>query len=288
MTALYRKEMHQNFTSLPTYIFVAFLAAAGGFYFTIFNLRGLWPTFEDALISISYIFLLTVPLLTMRTVTAERTDRTDKLLFALPVSTSSIVLAKYLSLLTILSIPTAILALFPLILTFFGTVNLTTSYIALLGFVLFAATLLALGLFISSLTDNTTSAAIVCFGVLLIFYFINPIIGLMPITAGVNLIVLSTLAAGLGLGLFHFLGSIKAALAIYGLLQASLVALFFITPNFIELSLVRVLSAVDLVQRMSSFTHGLLDLTAIVYYMGAIVLLLLFTAISLNTTRGRQ
>ena len=288
MTALYRKEMRVNFTSLPTYIFVAFLVAAGGFYFTIFNLRGLWPTFEDALISISYIFLLTVPLLTMRTITAERTDRTDKLLFALPVSTLSIVLAKYLSLLTILAIPTAILAIFPLILTFFGTVNLTTSYIALLGFLLFSATLLALGLFISSLTDNATSAAIVCFGALLILYFINPIIGLMPVTPGVNLLVLSVISAGLGLGLFHFLGSIKAALAIYGVLQAALIALFFIAPDIIAQSLVRVLFAVDLVQRMFSFTHGLLDLTAVVYYLGAITLLLLFTAISLNTTRGRQ
>ena len=106
------------------------------------------------------ILFLTIPILTMRSIAEDRRQKTDQLLYSLPLSLPKIVLAKYFALLTTAVLPTLVSLLYPLILSLYGTVNFGTTYTALLTQALFIALLCAIGMFISSLTESPAIAAI--------------------------------------------------------------------------------------------------------------------------------
>lgn len=116
---------------LPVYVFVLLIA---GIYFSAYQLSAAYPKFEYTLNAMTFVFLIAVPILTMRVLAEERKQKTDQLLLTSPVSVSGIVMGKYLALVTIYAIPIAVLATYPLIMSKFGTVAFGSAYTALLGF----------------------------------------------------------------------------------------------------------------------------------------------------------
>ena len=115
MKAIYKKEMRSYFTSMTGCIFIAFVMALLGIYFMVYNLSNGYTSFGSALSAVSFIFLIAVPILTMRSFSEERHNRTDQLLLTAPVSLPRVVMGKYFAMTTIFSIPMAITCIFPLI-----------------------------------------------------------------------------------------------------------------------------------------------------------------------------
>lgn len=173
MSAIYRREIRAYFTGMTAYVFIAFLLLFAGIYTMAYNLTGAYPNFEYVLQSMSIIFLIAIPILTMRVIAEERRQKTDQLLYALPIGMTRVVLGKYLAMITVVAIPCVIMGFYPLILRSFGNVPLGTAYGALLAFFLLSCTLSAVGMLISSLTDNQAVAAGLCFVVMLLLYFMN-------------------------------------------------------------------------------------------------------------------
>ena len=126
-------------------IFAGFVLLLAGIYMVVYNLMGLYPYFEVILSNVAFIYMFAVPVLTMRSIAEEKHSRTDQLLYSLPMSVSSIVLAKYLAMVTVLAVPCAVMCLYPLILASFGTVYFTTAYASLLAFFLLGSALIAIG-----------------------------------------------------------------------------------------------------------------------------------------------
>ena len=200
MTAIYRRELGSYFHGMTTYVFIAFLLVFSGIYTMIYNLNAGYPNFEYVLQAMSIIFLIAIPVLTMRVVAEERRQKTDQLLYALPLGMTRVVLGKYLAMLTVVAIPCAIMGLYPLLLSTFGSVFLPTAYGTLVGFFLLSATLAAIGLFISSLTENQAVAAGLCFGVMLLLFFMADLSDLVPDSTGASLAaLLVTVLAAAGL-----------------------------------------------------------------------------------------
>ncbi len=170
MRSIYKKELRAYLTSMTGYIFMAVLLAVTSLYYVANCLVGGYPVFGAILSSVYFILLLVVPVLTMRSMAEEKRQKTDQLLMTAPVSLWAIVWGKYLAMVTIFLIPMAILCLYPLILLQFGTVSLLMAYTAVLGFVLFGAACLAIGLFLSAVTESQVIAAVLTFGVL---FFLN-------------------------------------------------------------------------------------------------------------------
>ena len=133
MIAVFRRELNGYFKSMMGYLFSAFVLIFAGIYTMVYNLSGYTAHFERVLSSISFLYLIAVPILTMRSVAEEKKQKTDQLLYSLPISLSSVVVGKYLAMLVVLLVPTAIMGLYPLILSQFGTVPLQTAYGALAG-----------------------------------------------------------------------------------------------------------------------------------------------------------
>ena len=170
MCAIYKKELRAYLTSMTGYIFMAVLLAVTSLYYVANCLAGGYPVFGAVLSSVYFVLLIIVPVLTMRSMAEEKRQKTDQLLMTAPVSLWKIVLGKYLAMVTIFLIPMVILCLYPLILLQFGSVSLPMAYTAILGYTLFGAACLGIGLFLSALTESQVIAAVLTFGVL---FFLN-------------------------------------------------------------------------------------------------------------------
>ena len=171
MTAVLKHELRNYFHSLTAYVFGAFLLAFVGIGAVLYNIQAAVSSFELVLNFSSLIFVVIVPILTMRVIADERRQKTDQLLYSLPITTTQVILGKYLALLVLYLIPLAIISLYPLVFAQFGDVYLLTSYGSILAFFIMGAALIALGTFISSLTDNQGLAAGIGIAVILLNYY---------------------------------------------------------------------------------------------------------------------
>ena len=143
MTAVFKHELRSYFHSLTAYVFGAFLLAFIGIGAMLYNLQAAVSNFEYVLSFASLVFVVIVPVLTMRVLAEERRQKTDQLLYSLPITTVQIIAGKYLALLVLYLIPLAIIAVYPLIFAQFGDVYLLTSYGSILAFFLLGAALIA-------------------------------------------------------------------------------------------------------------------------------------------------
>ena len=175
MIAVYKRELRSYLTSMIGYLFIFFILLLTGIYFSAYQLGASYPRFEYTLSALTFVFLISVPILTMRVLAEERKQKTDQLLLTAPVSVEKIVLGKYLALVTIFAIPMLIMCFYPLLMTKFGTVSLGAAYTAVLGFFLLGCANLAIGVFISSLTESQVIAAVLTFVILFAFYMMNGI-----------------------------------------------------------------------------------------------------------------
>lgn len=167
MRAIYKREWKACFHSFIGWLFLAMVLFFTGLYVTANNLAQGSAYLMYALQSSLILFIIAVPILTMRILAEERKNKTDQLILTAPVSVWKIVLGKYLALETVFAIPCGILCLYPLLLSRYGTIPYGETYLALLGFFLYGSAAIAVGVFVSSLTESQVIAAVV--SVVLIF-----------------------------------------------------------------------------------------------------------------------
>lgn len=179
MKAIYKRELRAYFCSFTGWLFVAVNLFVMGIYIYAYNMAMGYPTISYVLQSIVFTFLVTVPLLTMRVLSEERKNKTDQLILTAPVSVGKIVLGKYLALLTVLLIPTAFMGVLPLFLRMGGEFQMGVSYASLFGFFLYGGLAIAVGLFVSALTESVVIAAILSFGALFLGYIMAGISSLL-------------------------------------------------------------------------------------------------------------
>lgn len=193
MRAIYKKEIRAYLTSMTGYIFIAVLLAVLGLYYTANCLIGGYPVFGVILSSINFILMILIPVLTMRSLSEEKKQKTDQLLFTAPISMWKIVVGKYLAMFTMFLIPMALTCLLPLMMRMFGAVSLPMAYTAIFGYLLFGAACLAIGLFLSALTESQVIAAILTFAMLFFLNMASGIASLMP-SQGILSKVLSSIS----------------------------------------------------------------------------------------------
>lgn len=184
MTAIYERELSSYFNSMIGYVFVAVLIFFTGIYFMAYNLYNGLPQFSYTLYSLMSILLITIPILTMKSMAEERHSRTDQLLLTSPVTLTGVVLGKYFAMVTVFLIPVALMAFCPLIIAMNGEARLLSDYAALFAFFLMGCVFLAIGMFLSSLTESQIISAVSTFAVLLILYLWDDLTGFLPPALG--------------------------------------------------------------------------------------------------------
>ena len=147
MIAVLKHELRIYFHSLTAYVFGAFLLAFIGIGAMMYNIQAAFSNFEFVLSFGCLVFVVIVPILTMRVIAEERKQKTDQLLYSLPITTTQVILGKFLSLLVVYLIPMCLVCLYPFIFSKYGEVYLLTSYGSILAFFIMGAALIALGIF---------------------------------------------------------------------------------------------------------------------------------------------
>ena len=285
MSAVFHHELRGYFHSLTAYVFGAVLLAVVGLGSMLYNLEAAVSNFEFVLSFASIIFVVIVPILTMRTIAEERKQRTDQLLYSLPITTTQVILGKYFALLVVYLIPLAVISLYPLLFSQFGEVYLPTSYGSLLAFFLLGAALLAVGMFLSSLTDNQGFAAGLGIAAILLNYYSVSLAEYTSSTASGSLITLYVFALLFGVVIRSLTRNENLAYGVTFVLIAALAVLYFTDSSAFEGLLPDIMTKLSLFRQLSSFVNGAFDLTAIVYYLSVTGFFLFLSVQSLEKRR---
>lgn len=282
MIAVFKHELRNYFHSFTAYVFGAFLLAIVGIGAMLYNLQAAVSNFEYVLSFGMIIFVVIVPILTMRVIAEERKQKTDQLLYSLPISTVQVIMGKYLALLVVYLIPLLIISIYPLIFAQYGDVYLPTSYGSLVAIFIMGAALVALGVFISSLTDNQGLAAGIGIAAILFNYYSVSLSEYVSSTSVGSIIALALLALIIGAIVRYLTRNETLGYGVTLVLIAAITVTSFIDPTVFEGLLPKIMRQLSLFNRFNTFVSGVFDLTAIFYYISVIVFFLFLSVQSME------
>lgn len=190
MRAIYKRELRSYLHTVTGALFITATLVLIGIYFTAYNLLRGYPYVSYALSSSSFLFMITIPILTMKILADERKNKTDQLILTAPISVGKIVLAKYFAMVTILLMAIAVVCIYPIALSFFGEIPFGESYTAILGYTLFGMTGIAIGMLISSMCESQVIAAVLTFLVIFVGYMMDGICSLISSSGNIVTTVL--------------------------------------------------------------------------------------------------
>ncbi len=286
MLAIYKREFKSYFQSMIGCVFVAFLVAFTGIYFTAYNLNAGYPYFSYTLSGSLIVFIVGIPLITMRSFAEERKNKTDQLLLTAPVSLTKIVLGKYLAMISVVAIPNLIFCLFPLLIKMNGTAYLKTDYISIGVFFLLGCVYVAIGMFMSALTESQIIAFITTFGLLLVLYLWNGIIGFLPSSAIGSLIGLIIILTIIVAYVYHMTENwmLSAVLEVIGIVAS--VVTYIVKSSLFENLLTKILGKLALADVFTDITNNhIVDITGIVLYLSVIAIFIVLTIQAIQKRR---
>ena len=285
MTAIFKREFKSCFTGMIGWVIAAVSLFFLGLYFTNRNLLYASSDFASVLYTMTMILLFLLPAISMRSFAEERKNKTDQLLLTSPVSIPAIVTGKFLAELAVFALPLAAAVVMPLLLQAFGTVSLVAAYSALLGYLLLGGACLAVGTWISALTENQILAYLATFGALLVAYLMN---GIQTMFTTGNLLafivfMIVLLVASVLVGVIC--KRLAAGAAVFCAGAVVLFVLFQLRPAWLLTAFNAVLSALALFEPFKDIVGGMLSIPAIVYYLSVMGLFLFLTGQALARRR---
>jgi len=285
MTAIFKREFKSCFTGMIGWVIAAVSLFFLGLYFTNRNLLYASSDFASVLYTMTMILLFLLPAISMRSFAEERKNKTDQLLLTSPVSIPAIVAGKFLAELAVFALPLAAAVVMPLLLQAFGTVSLVAAYSALLGYLLLGGACLAVGTWISALTENQILAYLATFGALLVAYLMN---GIQTMFTTGNLLafivfMIVLLVASVLVGVIC--KRLAAGAVVFCAGAVVLFVLFQMRPAWLLTAFNAVLSALALFEPFKDIVGGMFSIPAIVYYLSVMGLFLFLTGQALARRR---
>ena len=285
MLAIYKKELKSYLTSMQGYVFMAFIMLVLGIYFTAYNLNYASPDFGTTLNSVTFVFLIITPILTMRILAVEKRNKTDQLLFTSPVPIWKIVFGKYLGMVTIYLIPVVITLFYPLILAKYGTVSYPMTLTAIVGFFFLGCANIAVGLFLSSITESQVIAAVLTFVVLFCSFVMNGIESFFSQTAMASMLAFAVLAVLIAMVVYQMTKD-NILTGITGVvLLGAVVIIYIVKSSLYEGAIQKLLDLLAIANHFDNFVGGILDFSGIVYMLSVICIFIFLTVQSIQKRR---
>lgn len=277
MLAVYKKELRGYLTSMVGYVFIAFVLLILGIYFTAYNLQYASPDFGATLSSVTFLFLVITPILTMRILAEEKKNRTDQLLLTAPISVWKVILGKYLSMVTIYAIPVVISAFYPLIMGRYGVISYPMAYVAVIGFFFLGCAQIAVGLFLSSVTESQVIAAVLTFGILFCSYMMDGIESFFSDTAISSMVAFLIIAVVVGIVVYQLTKNIIFSSCVGGVLVIGIAAVYFIKPTVFTGLIQKFLNLFAIANHFDNFVGGIFDVTGIIYMVSVVCIFVFLT-----------
>ncbi len=287
MRAIYFKEIKSFFNSMLGYVFCAVVIALIGIYFMANNLESGYQYFSYSLRISATIVMFMIPILTMRSFAEEKKSKTDQMLLTTPVKLYEIVIGKFFALATIYAIPLAIMAICPILMKFLGgTTFFLVDYLTLLTMFLYGSVFIAIGIFISSLTESQIIASVGSFAVIFLMVMWSGLSSYLPTTTFASL-----------LGMYVFL--IVGGLIIYGITKSgfmtmilmflsflTLIITYYIDANIIYDLYFNIIEQLDFGTAFSNVAYYFIfDISGLFMYLSTMVVFLILTIQGLNKRR---
>ncbi len=286
MLAIYKRELKSYFQSMVGCVFIAFLMVFTGIYFMAYNLTAGYPYFSYTLSGSLIVFIVGIPLITMRSFSEDRKNKTDQLLLTAPVSLGKVVMGKYLAMATVVGIPNVIFCVYPLIIKSQGTAYLKVDYISILVFFLLGCVYAAIGMFMSSLTESQIIAFISTFGVLLVLYLWDGILSMLPSSAVSGLVGVLILLSVIAFYIWHMTANYVIAGAVEAIGVAASVVTYIVDSSLYENLLSNLLGRLALANVFTDITsNSIVDVTGIVFYLSIIAVFVFLTVQSIQKRR---
>ena len=285
MRAIFQHELRGAFHGLAAYLFCAFLLVFVGVGAMIYNIQAAVANFEYVLQFVCIGLVVIVPVLTMRSFAEERRQKTDQLLYSLPLGTWDIVAGKYLALVTVFLVPMVVISAYPLLFSLYGEVYLPSAYGSLLAFLLLGAALIAAGIFVSSLTESQGFAAGIAIAAFLLNYYSVSLAEQVSATALGSLLALGVTALLLALLIRALTRNAALAWGVGGVCALAALAVYLIDAAKLEGLLPTLMEKLSLFERFYPFVNGIFDWTSVVFYGSVIVFFLFLTVMSLEKRR---
>ncbi|MDR0272400.1 MAG: ABC transporter permease [Clostridiales bacterium] len=287
MLPVYKKEMRTYFTQMPGYIFLAFFLLLIGIFFTLVNVRGADGNFQHVLSNVIIFFFILMPVLTMRIFSEEARQKTDQLLFTSPLSITGIVLGKFFAALTLFLIGVAVTAVMPFLLRNYGELPVNQIVGTYIGFCLFGMACIAIGVFISVLTENQIIAAVGTMAAIFIMFLIDAIAASMPTTTIASFVFVIFVIFAVTSVFYNSTRKISAAVIVGVIAVVIAGGLYFFNNLIFDGIIVRTLLWFSIYSRFSSFTRGILRVSDIAYYISFAALFIYFTVNVIEKRRWR-
>ena len=287
MIAIYKKEMRAYLTHMMGYVFLAFMLLVVGIGFTLGNVFGMNANFQAALQSATMFFFILIPVLTMRLFSEETRQKTDQLIFTSPLSVLSIVLGKFFAAFSLFLLAMAITIVMPIMLSRFGEVPVSHVAGTYIGFALIGAACIAVGVFISVLTDNQIIAAVVTIGAVFVMFIMSTVAAIMPTTTLASFIFVLLVIAAVVAIWYNATRKIIATIIVALVALAIAVGLYMWSNLIFDGIIVRVLLWFSIFERFGSFSRGILNISDMVYYVSFCALFLYLTVNVIEKRRWR-
>lgn len=286
MLAIYERELKSYFHSMTGCVFIAFLVMFTGIYFMAYNLNAGYPYFSYTLSGSLIVFLVGIPLLTMRSFSEERKTKTDQLLLTAPVSLTKVVLGKYFAMVTVLAVPNVIFCLFPLLIKLQGTAYLLVDYSSIAVFFLLGCVYLAIGMFMSSLTESQIIAFISTFGILLLLYLWDGILSFLPSSALSGMIGILLILTLIVVYIYHMTKNWMLAAGIEAVGIAAALIVYFVKSSLYENLLAKLLGRLALADVfMNISSSNIVDVSGLLLYVS---ILIIFVFLTIQTIQKRR
>ena len=180
MLAIFKREMRSYFTGVIGYVFLVLFLAVGGILFCYTTLYSMSSATSSYFLLMLLFSAVVLPLLTMKSFSEERKLKTEQLLLTAPVSIPSMVIGKFLASYVIFAGALVFNSLYFLVLLPYAQVKIATLIGSLIALLLVGMVFIAIGLFVSSLTENQLTAAIGTIAIILVLLAIGLINSLIP------------------------------------------------------------------------------------------------------------
>ena len=277
MKAIYKREIKMYFNSMIGYVFIAFFVLITAIYFSIQNIMVLSPDFQNILSNVIMMFLILGPMLTMRLLSEEKNKKTDQLLLTAPVSIPSIVLGKYFAAVTVFLISLLITGIFPVILAFFGTVAVAQIIGTYIGFFLLGSAFIAVGLWVSSITDNQIVSAVATFAAIFLLLMVQTIVKAASGSQVFSLMFAGIIALIIAFYFYYNTKNSEISITLFIIEMAVLLILYFVKRSIFTGLAGKFAMMFAVLTRFQNFAMGLLDVSSIVYFISFISVFLYFT-----------
>ena len=286
MIAIWKREFQSYFQSMIGYVFVAVLMVFLGIYFLAYNMMSGYPYFSYTLSSALIVLVFAIPVVTMKSFSEERKTKTDQLLLTAPISVGKIVMGKFLGMVSLLVIPMLFSCLCPLVIKMQGTSYLMVDYSTIFAFFLIGCTYIAIGMFISYLTESQVIAAVATIGILFIVQMWEGIVSLIPTSAIGSLIGFVIVLTVVVLLIYGMNRNYIVAMAMEAVGVLALLIVYNLKSSLFSSALPNLLGKLNFLGYFDNFAfNNIFDVTGVVFYVSVSMLFVFLTTQVLQKRR---